>query len=524
MKRYENDILVIGSGIAGCVAALELADMGLGVSVITKVNSHSEKSNTWMAQGGIAWKGDSNDSPKLFYDDIIAAGDNHCYTKAVNQLVDEGPSLVEKLLIDKYQIKFDKNENGSYALNSEGHHSQARILHVADASGKTIEAALHKALEKHSNITLLQGFTAVDLLTPHHHSDNRLTIYEPRSCMGAYILDQKDDSIHSFFSKVTVLATGGLGSIFLRSTNPESALGDGVAMANRMGARTINMEFVQFHPTTFFANHSPRFLISEALRGAGARLVHKDGQPFMQDYDTEWKDLAARDVVSRSIHREMLAHNTENVYLDIASHMPSDDIKKKFPTIYNKALNYNIDISKDLIPVVPAAHYSCGGVWVDLNGRSTINNLYAVGEVACTGVHGANRLASTSLLEALVWGYKSAQAIKKNYHNFQEFNTASIPDWNIISGETPDPALIQQDLATIRQIMWNYVGLVRNHWRLDRAMRGLRNLEHETERFYRVSKVTNSLLSLRNAVRTAVLITGAAWENKGSMGCHFREN
>lgn len=524
MKRYESDVLVIGSGIAGSIAALELAEAGRSVTIISKASDSEIRSNTWMAQGGIAWRGRDRDDKGLFYKDILEAGDGHCYDKAVRQLVNEGPELIDRLLIGKYGIAFDRDDKGNYTLNSEGHHSSARILHAADTTGQSIESSLHKALSDNPRIRILNGFTAIDLLAPHHHSLNRLSIYEPRSCMGAYVLDQESAQIHSFFSRVTILATGGLGSVFLRSTNPENALGDGIAMANRMGARTINLEFVQFHPTTFFSNHAPRFLISEALRGAGARLVHKNGAPFMEKYDSEWKDLAARDIVARSIHKEMLSNRLEHVYLDIASYLPADEIRTKFPNIHRKALDYNIDISKELIPVVPAAHYSCGGVWVDQDGLSTINNLYAVGEVACTGVHGANRLASTSLLEALVWGYRSAHHIIDNFREIQTFDIEKIPDWSTSGSERPDPALIQQDLGTIRQIMWNYVGLVRTHWRLDRALRGLRSLEHEIERFYRVTEVTDNLIGLRNAVRTSLLITEAAWENKRSMGCHFRES
>jgi len=520
---FENDVLIIGAGIGGAVTALELADRGLGVSILTKSSSEQEGSNTWMAQGGIAYKGSQDDSAELFASDIMAAGDQHCYRKAVDILVQEGPRRIEEILIDRYKVPFDRCEDGSFALNSEGHHSRPRILHVADSTGKSIEQTLYRALSKHPNITVHQGFTAIDLLAPHHHSSNRLHIYEPRSCIGAYVLEQSTSRIHRFLARVTVLATGGLGSVFLRTTNPDSALGDGVAMADRMGARTINLEFVQFHPTTFFADHAPRFLISEALRGAGARLVDRHGQPFMEKYDPQWKDLAARDIVARSIHREMLLNKTDNVYLDMASHLSASTIQSRFPMIYSRSLQYGIDISRDLIPVVPAAHYSCGGVWVDTHGESTINNLFAVGEVACTGVHGANRLASTSLLEALVWGYRAADRIHSGFDSFQSFETASIPEWSDSGTETPDPALIQQDLVSIRQLMWSYVGLVRTHWRLDRALRGLKNLEHEIERFYRIAKVNDALIGLRNAVRTSILITEAAWENKKSMGCHFRE-
>jgi len=294
-------------------------------------------------------------------------------------------------------------------------------------------------------------------------------------------------------------------------------------MAYRAGARVINTEFIQFHPTTFGQQNAPNFLISEAVRGEGARLVHTDGEPFMQKYDPEWKDLAPRDVVARSIHREMLIRDVSNVYLDLRSYIPRQRILEHFPNIYEDCLAFGVDITRDLVPVVPAAHYACGGVWTDEWGRTTIDHLYAVGEVACTGVHGANRLASTSLLEGLVWGYRAAQHVQHTLADHPAPDPADIPPWHDAGQEPPDPALISQDMSSIKHIMWNYVGLVRTTPRLERAVRELHNLRTEIEQFYRVTRLTDGLIGLRNAVQTAIVVTAAAWKNKVSMGCHYRE-
>jgi len=294
-------------------------------------------------------------------------------------------------------------------------------------------------------------------------------------------------------------------------------------MAYRAGARVINTEYVQFHPTAFYHRNAPCFLITEAVRGAGARLVDERGTPFMERYDPEWKDLAPRDVVARSIHSEILKRGVSNVYLDLRSYIPAERIRAEFPGMYQGCLEYGIDITRDLLPVVPAAHYSCGGVWVDEHGRSTIERLYAVGEVSCTGLHGANRLASTSLLEGLVWGHRSAQRIDAELRSHDGVRFEDIPAWQATGREMPDPALVAQDVSSIKHIMWNYVGLVRTTPRLARAIQDLRNLEVEIERFYRAAALTDELLGLRNAVRVALIVTLAAWENHESRGAHYRE-
>jgi L-aspartate oxidase len=321
----------------------------------------------------------------------------------------------------------------------------------------------------------------------------------------------------------TILATGGLGQIFLRTSNPAGARGDGVAMARRAGARLINMEFVQFHPTTFFHGGVSRFLISEAVRGAGARLVTGDGKPFMDRYAPEWKDLAPRDVVARAMHHEMLSRDLTNVYLDLRSFLPTDQIKEQFPNIHRECLAYGVDLTTDLVPVVPAAHYACGGVWVDERGRTSLDRLYAVGEVSCTGLHGANRLASASLLEGLVWGYRAAQDILRDRTERQGPVHVDVRPWKDTGHELADPALVSQDMAVIKHVMWNYVGLVRTARRMDRAVRELGRLEREIAGFYESAKLTDGLIGLRNAVGAALMVAEAARANTGSMGCHYRE-
>jgi L-aspartate oxidase len=520
-ELIQADVLILGCGIAGGVAALQLAEAGVRVVVATR-STEPKESNTLYAQGGIIYRG-LNDSPDLLAEEIMRAGAGHCYPKAVHILAEEGPRLVKELLIDKVGVPFDREAGGELSLVREGGHSIPRIIHAADFTGRAIEVALLDKLQKHPNVALLAGHTAIDLLTPSHHALNRLEIYQPQQCVGAYLLDQANERVLRCLARKTILATGGLGQIFLRTTNPAGARGDGMAMAYRAGARVINAEFIQFHPTTFYHPHAPRFLISEAVRGEGARLVHADGEPFMHRYDPDWKDLAPRDVVARSIHREMLLRDVANVFLDLRSSIPKEKILEHFPTIYKDCLAYGVDITRDLVPVVPGAHYSCGGVWADAWGQTTVEDLYAIGEVACTGVHGANRLASTSLLEGTVWGQRAAAHIGQRLAGPAAPDPAGIPPWRDAGAENPDPALISQDMSSVKHIMWNYVGLVRTTPRLERALHELRNLESEIEQFYRKTRVTDGLIGLRNAVRTAVIVTAAAWENKVSMGCHYRE-
>ena len=520
-QPIHTDVLIIGCGIAGGTAALELADTGLGVVIVTRSEDLAE-SNTYWAQGGIIFTGEG-DSPEKLVQDVLNAGAGICREQAVETLARTGPGLVQSVLIDRLKVPFDRRPDGSMSLGREGGHSLPRIVHSADSTGRVIENALIDELRRHPQVRFLAGHTAVDLLTPAHHGRDPRAVYDPLSCVGAYLLDQSTGGIVRCFARATILATGGLGQIYLRTTNPAGARGDGVAMAYRAGARVINTEYVQFHPTAFYHRNAPCFLITEAVRGAGARLVDERRTPFMEQYDPEWKDLAPRDVVSRSIHAEMLDRGVKNVYLDLASYIPAERILAEFPGMHASCLEYGFDITSDLLPVVPAAHYSCGGVWVDDNGRSTLDRLYAIGEVSCTGVHGANRLASTSLLEGLVWGHRSARHIAASLEPRGAALFDDIPPWQPTGAEAPDPALVAQDMTSIKHIMWNYVGLVRTTRRLARAIRDLRNLEVEIERFYRAAALSDELIGLRNSVRVALIITLAAWENRESRGCHYRE-
>lgn len=520
----QTDVLIVGSGIAGGIAALELADTGVHVTVLTR--SHDPRnSNTNWAQGGIIYRGKADqDSAAMLKKDIHQAGVHYCNPKAVDILCEEGPDLVQDWLMCRLHVPFDRETDGQVQLVREGGHSTPRIVHTADATGAAIEQGIIAAIKQHPNIHLMPGYTAIDLLTPAHHSLNRLEIYQPQSCLGVYALHRESAQVHRILAKRTVLATGGLGQIYLYTTNPKGSRGDGVAMAYRAGARVINAEFVQFHPTAFVKQGAPRFLITEAVRGEGARLCHADGKPFMQHYSQEWKDLAPRDVVSRSIHKEMLLHGVPNVYLDFRSYIDTERIHQHFPTIVQFCQEHGVDVTKELVPVAPAAHYFCGGVWVDQFGCTTINNLYAVGEVSCTGLHGANRLASTSLLEGLVWGVRAARHINQQIPNDHAPVAENIPPWLSSGQAEPDPALITQDMSVIQHMMWNYVGLSRSTARLQRALDELRHLESQIEGFYRTSTVTDELIGLRNAVRTAIIVTMSAWENKTSAGCHYRED
>jgi L-aspartate oxidase len=520
-ELIRSDVLVLGTGIAGVTTALGLARAGIEVTLVTRAERTSDTNTDW-AQGGIICRGEG-DSPELLAQDILHAGAGHSYPKAVTLLAEEGPNLVKQLLVDELHVPFDRQSDGQLNLALEGGHSLPRILHSADATGHAIQMSLLEAVSNHPNIHLLTGHTAVDLLTPAHNALNRLAVYDVQSCVGAYLLERETGEVKRVLARQTVLATGGLGQIYLNTTNPPGARGDGLAMAYRAGARVINAEFVQFHPTTFYQRNAPHFLISEAVRGDGARLVYANGKPFMQKYDAEWKDLAPRDVVARGIHSEMLRLGVPHVYLDLRSYIPAKRITTHFPNIVKACREYGVDPVKDLVPVAPGAHYFCGGVWVDEWGRTSVERLYAVGEVSCTGVHGANRLASTSLMEGLLWGWRAAQHIRETFTNFSAPDPDDIPVWESTGPFQPDPALIAQDLTVIQHMMWNYVGLVRTTRRLNRALRELKQLENEIERFYRATMVADELIGLRNAVRSAIIVASAAWENKTSMGCHYRE-
>ena len=512
------DVLVIGSGIAGASAALEAAKSGLQVAVLTQ-SAKPEDSNTYHAQGGIVSLG-PGDYPELLKDDIITAGDGVNDPEAVDILVSEGHDLVEKTLIKELKIPFTRNVPGSLDYAQEAGHSRRRILHVDDATGRTVEEKFLAALGKYANVTIFADHTAVDLLTVPHHSRNPVSYYRGPCAIGAYVLSNSTRRVARFFAPYTVLATGGCGSVFLYTSNPPSAIGAGYAMALRAGARIVNMEYIQFHPTTLYRQEGDGFLISETVRGEGARLKTRDGRTFMEKYSPD-RDLAPRDEVSRAMYEEMLTTNSAYLLLDLASHTKVD-IKKRFPTIYKTCREYGIDITREPIPVVPAAHYCCGGVLADGWGRTSLDGLYAVGEVACTGVHGANRLASTSLLEGLVWGTRAARDIGGRFDEVRPCRPVDIHQWYYPRKEEEiDPALINQDWLTIRSTMWNYAGIIRTRKRLERAKSDLEYLRHRVERFYREARMDAKVVGLRHGIQVALMITHAALANPVSRGAHF---
>jgi L-aspartate oxidase len=516
MDRHETDVLIVGSGLAGCAAALAAARGGARVVMLTKAGRANE-SNTWYAQGGIIYRG-VTDSPELLASDITTAGAGLCDPAAVDLLSREGPRLVEQLLINDVGVPFDRNAGGQLDLTAEAAHSVARIVHHEDTTGRSIEQAMLTAVLKEPHVTVLTRRSAIDLLSLSHHSRNPRDVYAAPTCVGAYVFDHETRRVQPFMAKETILATGGLGRIFLHTTNPTGACGDGVAMAYRAGARCINMQFVQFHPTTLY-HGDERFLISESLRGEGARLVDTAGREFMVDYHPDGS-LAPRDVVARGIHQMMHETGADCAYLDI-SHKPAAWIRSRFPQIYAKCFEIGLDITKQKIPVVPAAHYSCGGVAVDGWGRSSMHRLRAVGEVSCTGLHGANRLASTSLLECLVWGTRAGEQAAAECASAGQYYLPDISPWQYET-EPVDPALIAQDWLTIRQTMWNYVGLVRTRRRLDRAQQILRELHLEIGRFYARSELSDALIGLRDGVQTSLVVLLAALEARESRGCHYR--
>ncbi|HIH96823.1 MAG TPA: L-aspartate oxidase [Thermoplasmata archaeon] len=515
----ETDVLIIGTGIAGCVTALELAKSGIRVSLITKAEELKE-TNTRKAQGGIIYKGEG-DSPELLRKDIMKAGDQACWEPAVETVAREGPGLVKKLLIEEYGVEFTRDEKGEFSITNEAGHSLSRVLHAEDKTGEVIEEGLIKAVKRQKNIKIYGDHVLIDLLTYEHHVPSPLSAYKEPTCLGAYIFDVREKRVKKFLAKTTVLATGGLGQLFAYTINPSIATGDGFAAAYRAGAKLINMEYIQFHPTAFYRKEGCDFLISETVRGEGGRLKNLAGEEFMLKYSKQGS-LATRDVVARAIHQEMIERKEGWALLDLASYGDGKWIKRRFPTIYEECMKHGIDITKQSIPVVPAAHFACGGVKTDLEGCTNLNHLYAVGEVACTGLHGANRLASTSLLECLVWGHRAAKHVERHWKSYESFDTPEVPGWIETGRQESDPALIYQDWDTIKNTMWNYVGLVRSTQRLTRANHDLQNLWQEIEEFYRNARLNRMLIELRHGIQTALVVANAAWRNKQSIGCHYR--
>ncbi|WP_319561295.1 L-aspartate oxidase [Marispirochaeta sp.] len=516
MMRF--DALVVGAGIAGLSAAIRLARKGAHVCLVSK-SANPLECNSLYAQGGIVARGEE-DSPDLLKHDILEAGDGINSVEAVEKLSCEGPDLVMDFLADELKVPFIRDEKG-YLLTREAAHSVRRILHVHDYTGRSIMEHLFKAAEAEERISRLSNYTAIDIITSTHHSMDYQVRYKPSRALGMYLLNNENGEVIPVFASAVLLATGGLGDIFQHTSNPKGVVGDGIAMAYRANVEIINAEFVQFHPTTLFHRDSDRFLISESVRGEGARLLNREGEYFMSRYSPRLKDLAPRDEVARGIYRQIEKDKAGYVYLD-ARGIKDHDLTERFPSIFAACAAVNIDIRKDLIPVVPAAHYSCGGIKVDPGGKTSLDGLYAVGETACTGVHGANRLASVSLLEGLYYGVHVAETILSQPHDLSDRLIRSIPPWVSPLGETSfDPVLIRSDLNQIQSTMWNYVGIIRTKKRLSRAFADLNYLNHRIERFYRSALLRRDVVELRNAIISALVVTRSALNNGQSIGCHY---
>ena len=513
MKKY-YDFLVVGSGIAGLSFALKAAEKGK-VAIVTKETITD--SNTKYAQGGIAAVISNKDSFEEHIKDTLIAGDGLCDEDVVRMVITEAPERIKDL--EKWGVVFDKSDNGNYDLGKEGGHSENRILHHKDNTGYEVEEKLANEVRKHPNIDVFEHYFAIDIITQHHLGQLVKRCITPIEAYGLYVQDLKTNEIYTFLADKIYIATGGIGNIYETTTNPPIATGDGIAMVYRAKGLINNMEFVQFHPTALYnPGESPSFLITEALRGAGAVLKNQKGEAFMAKYDDR-KDLAPRDIVARAIDSEMKSLGVEYVYLD-ATKIDKEVLNTHFPNIVAKCKSLGIDVTKDYIPVTPAAHYLCGGIIVDKNGRSSIANLYAGGEAAHTGLHGANRLASNSLLEALVYSHRSAMDAIENLHNHEIPD--NIPDWDD-KGTTlnEEMVLITQSTKELKQIMSYYVGIVRTDIRLKRALDRLEILYKETEQLYRRSKIRREICELRNSINVAYLVIKMAMERKESRGLHY---
>lgn len=511
----EFDFLVIGSGIAGMSFALKVAHKGK-VALICK--TELEEANTFYAQGGIASVTNTLvDNFDKHIEDTMIAGDWISDRAAVEKVVREAPGQIDELI--KWGVAFDKNEKGEFDLHKEGGHSEFRILHHQDNTGAEIQDSLIQAIKKHPNIEVFNRHFAVEIITQ-HHMGIIVTRHTPGiKCYGAYVLNEDTGEVDTFLSKVTLMATGGVGAVYRNTTNPLVATGDGIAMVYRAKGLVKDMEFIQFHPTALYhPGDRPCFLITEAMRGYGAVLRNMGGEEFMQKYDPRLS-LAPRDIVARAIDNEMKLRGDDHVYLDV-THKDPAETKKHFPNIYEKCLSLGIDITKDYIPVAPAAHYLCGGIKVDLNGESSINRLYAVGECSCTGLHGGNRLASNSLIEAVVYAdaaAKNALSVLDRYECNHE-----IPEWNAEGTVTNEEmVLITQSMKEVNQIMGAYVGIVRSNLRLKRAWVRLDILYEETEDLFKRSKASKTICELRNMINVGYLITRQAMERKESRGLHY---
>ncbi len=511
-KKY--DFLVIGSGIAGMSFALKVAHKGK-VAILCK--TEMEEANTHYAQGGVASVTKPTDEFEHHVIDTLIAGDGICDEAVVRKVVEGAPEQIKQLV--SWGVDFDKNEKGDYDLHKEGGHSDFRILHHKDNTGEEIQKSLIKAVKSHPNIDVYDQHFAIEIITQHHLGQLVKHTTPNIECYGAYVLDIRTNHVHTFLSKITMMATGGIGNIYQTTTNPPVATGDGISMVYRAKGLVEDMEFVQFHPTALYhPGDRPSFLITEAMRGYGGILRNKKGEAFMKKYDSRGS-LAPRDVVARAIDNEMKITGDEHVYLDV-THKDPETTKREYPTIYNKCLSIGIDITKEYIPVAPAAHYLCGGIKVDMNARTSIHNLYAAGECSRTGLHGANRLASNSLIEAVVYADAAAKDALK-YLPAISWNE-EIPEWNDEGTSlNEEMVLITQSEKEVNQIMNAYVGIVRSNLRLKRAYDRLEILYRETENLFQRSVVSKEICELRNIINTAYLVIKAASQRKESRGLHY---
>ena len=512
------DFLIIGSGIAGMSFALKVAHKGK-VALICK--TELEEANTYFAQGGVASVTNTLvDNFEKHIEDTMIAGDWLSDRAAVEKVVKEAPSQIKELI--SWGVDFDKNEKGEFDLHREGGHSEFRILHHKDNTGAEIQDSLIRAVKQHPNITIFEKHFAIEILTQHHLGVTVTRQTPDIECYGAYVLDLKTGKVDTFLSKVTLMATGGVGAIYQTTTNPLVATGDGIAMVYRAKGTVKDMEFIQFHPTALYhPGDRPSFLITEAMRGYGAVLRTLDGEEFMQKYDPRLS-LAPRDIVARAIDNEMKNRGDDHVYLDV-THKDPEETKKHFPNIYEKCLSLGIDITRDLIPVTPAAHYCCGGVKVDLNGETSIRRLYALGETSCTGLHGANRLASNSLIEAVVYADQAAKHAASQLASVEI--QEGIPDWDFEGTQhTEEMLMIIQSKREMQAIMSNYVGIVRSNLSLERALRRLSIIYEETEELHNKIKPNRELCELRNMIAVAYLVIKQGSALKESVGCHYNSD
>ncbi len=512
-QTMKCDFLIIGSGIAGLSFALRVAQLGT-VVIVTKKSEIDTATN--LAQGGIAAVLSDHDSKKNHIGDTIVSGAGLCDEDVVALVVDKGPERVRDLMALGVDFVKDARDSSGLDLGREGGHSERRVAHAHDFTGREIERALLVKVKQNSKIQILENHRAIDLLMVDDRDD---TGGSGPFCAGAYVLSE-DRNVETYQAKVTILCTGGSGKVYLYTTNPDIATGDGLAMAFRAGAVMANMEFVQFHPTCLYHPKAKNFLISEAVRGEGAILVDRDGRPFMEKYDSR-KDLATRDTVARAIDKEMKESGVDCVFLDI-THKDKAFVKERFPTIYARCLEYGIDITEELVPVVPAAHYMCGGVQTDTWGRTSIEGLLALGETACTGLHGGNRLASNSLLEAVVFAERAYEYCAEHWSEISQKSFSKIEPWQARGAkELNEEILIHHNWDLIRRIMWNYVGIVRTVKRLELAKRHIKGIFQEIEEHYRDYFVTPNMIELRNIALVSLLIIQSALLRKESRGLHY---